>query len=302
MTSAVKPLAAGWRFLLGALAAAVGLIPWLITGMRLPLQNLWATQTLDMPIALLPFSQYELTTIAAMLVVGSAVAGLLVRTMRGWMPRADALIVGVATVQLVALAQTSFVVRAGLQRGTEATLYFAAVFTWSALSFVVGLVALWLIVRGPRAGAVIGFTLGAVAVGPWLRALIIPFGTITPSPLQLWAAGAVGWVAAVLVGAAIAWCGLATRGRIAAAIGSLLILALVPIAVEAVAGAAGMRVYAHDPVRLVEVARLIFSTELGTPALSVQPVLLAVAVAAVGLVARRSAQGISPADPRGAAS
>lgn len=45
---------------LGAAAAIVGLIPWIITGMRLPLQNLWATDTrpADMPLALLPFSQY----------------------------------------------------------------------------------------------------------------------------------------------------------------------------------------------------------------------------------------------------
>ncbi|MEQ6897669.1 hypothetical protein [Microbacterium sp. KR10-403] len=297
MTSDVKPLAAGWGVLLGALAAVFGLIPWLITGMRLPLQNLWATSTLDMPIALLPFSQYELTPIAAFLVVGAAVAGLLVRVGRGRMPRARAVIAGVAAVQLIALAQTSIVVLTGLQRGREATLYFVAVFAWSALSFLVGMLALWLILHRARAAALLGLTVGAVAVEPWLRALIMPFGTITPSPLQLWAAGAAGWVGAVLVGAAIAWCGLATRGRIVAAIGLLLILALLPNAVHAVASAAGTRVYARDPARMLEFARSVFTTELGIPFLTVQPLLLAVAVAAVGLVARRSIQGISPADP-----
>ena len=298
----MKPLGAAWRFALGALAAVVGLVPWLITGMRLPLQNLWATPTLEMPVALLPFSQYELMQTAALLVVGSAMCGLVIRTMRGRMPRPGAAIAGTATVQLVALAQTAIVVLRGLQPGREATLYFAAVFTWSALSFVVGLLALWLIVRKPRAGATIGFAIGAVALGPWLQALIVPFGTITPSPLQLWAAAAVGWVVAVLVGAAIAWCGLGSPGRIAAGIGSLLILVLMPITVQAVASAAGTRVYARDPARMIEFAQTVFTTELGIPSLTVQPLLVAVAVAAIGVVARRSARENSPAAAGGAAS
>ena len=32
--------------LIGVGAALVGLLPWIITGMRLPLQNLWASSTL----------------------------------------------------------------------------------------------------------------------------------------------------------------------------------------------------------------------------------------------------------------
>ena len=43
-------------FGIGAAAATLGLLPWLITGARLPLQNLWGTSTVpeEMPIGLLP--------------------------------------------------------------------------------------------------------------------------------------------------------------------------------------------------------------------------------------------------------
>lgn len=54
-----------WRLAIGAVSAVLGLLPWLITGMRLPLQNLWAADTAPdaMPIVLLPFSQYALSLI-----------------------------------------------------------------------------------------------------------------------------------------------------------------------------------------------------------------------------------------------
>jgi hypothetical protein len=63
-----------WKWLgIGAASAVVGLLPWIITGMRLPLQNLWGTNTLPeaMPIGLLPFNQYAIPLIAGILVVGA---------------------------------------------------------------------------------------------------------------------------------------------------------------------------------------------------------------------------------------
>lgn len=45
---------------IGAASAAAGLLPWLVAGMRLPLQNLWAAGTLpaDMPRTRLPASTF----------------------------------------------------------------------------------------------------------------------------------------------------------------------------------------------------------------------------------------------------
>ncbi|MCU1438326.1 MAG: hypothetical protein JWP66_1413 [Naasia sp.] len=48
---------------IGIGAALIGLPPWIVTGMRLPLQNLCAVEVRpeDMPVALLPFSNYVVT-------------------------------------------------------------------------------------------------------------------------------------------------------------------------------------------------------------------------------------------------
>ena len=79
--------------LLGILAGLLGLAPWLISGARLPLQNLWGTEVLpeQMPVSLLPLSQYKLTTLVAFLTAGGAVAGLAVRM---WSPARRRLVGG----------------------------------------------------------------------------------------------------------------------------------------------------------------------------------------------------------------
>jgi hypothetical protein len=91
---------------IGVAAAVVALLPWLVTGVRLPLQNLWAVQTLpeDMPIALLPFSQYAVVQIFSLLVVGYGAAGIVVRALRTRLPRRAVLTVGAGalSVHLVA--------------------------------------------------------------------------------------------------------------------------------------------------------------------------------------------------------
>ena len=53
------------------------------------------------PLALLPFSQYYLTTIVALLVVGGAAAGIAARALAGRRPRfgTSALVLGVLAVQ-----------------------------------------------------------------------------------------------------------------------------------------------------------------------------------------------------------
>lgn len=68
-------------FPLGFEAVFIGLLPWIVTGMRLPLQNLWAINTLPecMPRALLPFSLYQLPLILAMTIFGMGLASLAVR-------------------------------------------------------------------------------------------------------------------------------------------------------------------------------------------------------------------------------
>jgi hypothetical protein len=103
--------------LIGVLAGLLGLAPWLVTGAQLQLQNLWATEVLpaQMPASLLPLSQYELTTLVALITVGGAVAGFTVRLCRPERRRAAtwSAAAGVLAVQGAATIQAFSIVRAG---------------------------------------------------------------------------------------------------------------------------------------------------------------------------------------------
>jgi hypothetical protein len=289
-----------WACLLTGVAAAfVGLLPWLVTGLRLPVQNLWATDTTPvlMPRALLPFSQYEITLIIGVLVVGSVVAGLLARVVSRRLPRHGGLVVavGVLLVQLVSLVQTAVTVRAGLRDGREPAVYLGALVGVSTLAVLVGALALGLVARAPRGGAVVGLSVGALALAPWLSGSSTQFDTATTTaaaPALVFFFGLLRWVPAVLVGVAIGWGGVRTVGRVLAAGTGLVLLWLVPALTTAISSAAGTRVLAHDQREMALYAGEVFVAASTTPALVLPPlgVALAVAVAvgtAVGLLRRR---------------
>jgi hypothetical protein len=263
---------------LGIVSAIVGLVPWLETGLRLPLQNLWATSTQPdaMPLVLLPFSQYSITLIVAVIVVGSALAGGIARLLRASRPRFGllAVVAGVLLVQLVALVQTATVVSAGLRESTESTVYLAALVTGSLGSTLVGMLVLSLIARAPAAGATVAVAVAAVAAGSWLAGVLAPFG----ASYEL--LGATRWVPAIIVGVALARCGVASVGRVIAVIASLGILWVAPAAVTAVSNAAGMRVYAAYPAEMTGYAAQVFVAALDQQG---APLVLAVVLMVAGL-------------------
>ncbi len=278
--------------LIGAAAAIVGLLPWLATGMRLPLQNLWdaATPPESMPIALLPFSQYSLIHLFGLIVTGSALAGIAVRAMVAPLPRRGfaCLLAGVLSVQVVATAQSAVVVMGGLQDRIESTLYLAVLVAVCILSILVGALALTLIARAPRAGALLGLTIGAIGVSEWVSAVLRPFTTVGVE----WAyslAPLIQWVAPVLVGIAIAWTGVNTVGRIAAAVASLILIWVTPALITGVANAAGSRVLAHDPPAMIEYAAQVFQMALFLPELALRPIIAAAVIAVIGLAVRWAA-------------
>lgn len=274
---------------IGLGAAAAGLLPWLVTGLRLPLQNLWESATApgDMPLVLLPFSQYTLTLLFGLIVVGSAVAGIAARAVDERLPRGgfSLIAVGVLGAQLAAIVQTSIVVREGLQERSASTLYLGALIVVCTVSFLIGLVALLLIARAPRAGALIGLTVGAIAAGPWVAGLVRPFLLTGSTDVTALVTG-LQWVTPVLVGVAIAWTGVDTVGRVVAALVSLALLWIAPAALTGISSAAGSRVLAHDLVEMIEYGVSVFQTALFVPALALRPLVAAIAVAIVGLVAR----------------
>lgn len=285
---------ARWPFLpMGAAAALFGMLPWLATGAGLPLQNLWEGAPGNTPFVLLPFSQYAVSLIAALLIVGALAAGIVGRALRAATAKGATalLLVGVVVVQLVAVAQTAATVHAGLQVGEEATVYVVGLTAGAVLIVLVGVGALLLVVRAPRAGALIGLVIGAIALGPWTSALIVPFGSVwvePPAALIL-----TPWIAPVLAGAAIAWAGVDTVGRVIAAVATVILVWVAPALLTGVSSALGTRVYANSPGDMLDYGVNVFGMALLIPELALRPILATVITAAVGLgirmlIARRS--------------
>jgi hypothetical protein len=280
----------GWvLFLIGAGSALVGLLPWILTGMRLPLQNLWAASTMPeaMPISFLPLSQYFTTQLIGLLVMGFAVGAVVARATRAHAGRSGWLFIGlgVVAVQLIAAIESFVVLTGGLRDDSYSSLYVAALVATVALAMLVGNAMFLLIAVAPRAGATIGISVAAIAASLWLGALVRPLISAADGS-GLWLLDVLRWTPAVIVGIGLAWGGLNTFGRILAAPFALAILWIAPAAVTAVDNAAGSRVLAHEPVQMLEYGVGVFFAALTTPEIVVPPLVVAVVVALVGLVVR----------------
>ncbi|MEP6479886.1 MAG: hypothetical protein ABJB03_10875 [Rhodoglobus sp.] len=275
--------------LIGAGSAVVGLLPWLITGLRLPLQNLWGADTLParMPLVLLPFSQYEVTVIVALLLVGSAIAGVVARATRARHPRsALPLAIGVVIVQVIAVVQTAVTVGLGLRHETAAALYLVSLVVGTAVTMLVGIGVFALIARAPRAGAMVGLSIAGIALGTWLSALLHPIGVvIVPQPLQELLVQ-LYWAPAIFVGAAIAWAGVGSIGRAIAAVVGIVLLWMSSALVTAIVMAVGSRILAAHPLDMLEYGGQVFRSALVAEGAAPWVAAVGVVAAAVGLVVR----------------
>jgi hypothetical protein len=277
---------------LGVASAIIGLLPWIITGMRSPLQNLWATPSspAEMPIVLLPVSQYSAVVVVALLLVGSAIGGIVGRAVSAQHPGSAwaALIGGVLLVQVIAIAQTTIVLSRGLLPGRPSAIYLGALVGGAVVATLLGVGVLTLIARAPKAGALIALSISAIALGSWASGLFFPItGITTASPLTTTLGQVARYLPAVAIGAAIAWCGIGTVGRVIAAIIGLVLLWVGPAVVTAVSAAIGSRVLAHYPSQMLDFGVSVFRSALTMPELWVTTLALAGAVAAIGLVGRR---------------
>jgi hypothetical protein len=271
--------------------AIIGLVPWLITGMHLPLQNLWAADASpdQMPITLLPFSQYFLALLAAMVVIGAALAGGFARATRARHPRfgVTAIAVGVVGVQAIATIQTAATVSNGLRRTAVAHAYLTALAAGTVVAILIGLLVLVLIARAPMPGAVIGLSIAGIAAGSWLVGIVVPVGGVATETVMV-LLGVVRPIPAVIVGLAVVWGGLGTIGRVAAAIGSLLLLWIGPAALTAISAAAGTRVLASRPAEMVDYGAQVFGLALGPDGGAAYLLAVAVIVIILGVAARWS--------------
>ncbi|BCW65298.1 hypothetical protein NicSoilB4_00610 [Arthrobacter sp. NicSoilB4] len=274
--------------LIGLAAGLLGLAPWLITGARLPLQNLWGTQVMpaQMPLALLPLNQYESTTLVALMVTGGASAGFAVRC---WSPARRLLAtwcaaVAVAAVQVASAAQAFTVLAGGLAPGQLSSLYLAGMLAGVAAAIAAGLVSLLLLAARSMALAALGVGLAAVPLASWLAAGVSAVAGIGNFPALL--AMALRWLPAVLVGAALAWCGLRPKIRALVWLVDLGLLWVVPAIFSAVRSMLGTRVLAGDLQGMAALGKQVFTSALG-PAGGAGPALvLALVIAVIGTVVR----------------
>lgn len=240
-----------WPVAIGVVGAVVGLAPWLLGGMRLPLQNLWREPTApeEMPLVLLPFNQYTVAGLIGLLGVGAAITGLLTRPLVGRLgPSAVVRVAaGLLAVQLVAITQTAITVGLGLRPGIMSAIYLAGLTAIALMASGLGLLAFFLIARGRPPQALIGLTLGAIALSYWAPIVLLVNVLMARFTVLLYVLAP---VSAVLVGVAIGWCGLRGKGHVAAAVGSLLLLWVLPAAMHGVSFGLGSRVLLPRPAEL----------------------------------------------------
>jgi len=283
-TPSRRPATALWAFaLIGIGGGAFGLLPWLLSGARVPLQNLWPTIPADIPIALLPFHPYASTHVLAMLLVGAAAAGIAGRALGARRVRwaTPVLVAAVAVSQIAAVTQAAVATRSTLPDRGESDIWVAVIAGGSLAAVAAGIVVTALIARAPRAGALIGLSLGAITASSWVSSLFVPYGALiveTPAALSL-----TQWVAPVLIGAAIAWTGVHTPGRVIAVLAALLMLWVIPAAITGMWNAVSGRVLWRDLPEMIDVAHRVFLSALFVPELAVRRLVAAIVAAAVGL-------------------
>lgn len=273
---------------IGFLAAALGLTPWWITGAKLPLQNLWANQVMpdQMPLALLPLSQYEVLTLIALLTTGGAAAGLVIRL---WKPvhRGVATwcaVGGVLMVQVVATVQSFTALNNGLAGGRLTDYYYFGLLAGVISSLAASLVALLLIAAKTRAIATLGIGLMAVPFTSWAVAWAVGVAGRQNLPIQVPAIA--HWVPAVLVGCALAWCGLKPTRRVVVWVLNLVFLWVIPAIFTAVQSVLGTRVIAGDIPEMVLMGQQVLTAALGPDGGAGPTVLLALGIGLVGVAVR----------------
>jgi hypothetical protein len=233
------------RVLVGAVTWwVVGALPFLLAGLRLPPQNLWDTEQLPetMPLVALPFSQYSITLLVAIGVVGavaSALTGLAA-------PREQrqhavlAALAGAALAAAVALAQTSTVVRDGLDGSKRAELYFTAIVGVTVLGVVLGLVAGHAVVSGGPGSRAAALAVFSSLLSSWLGAFLLLQNSIGGGPWQA-AYNAIPWVTAIVAGIGLALCPPRSGRAVLAWVAALVILWGAPALFTAVSYVAGSR-------------------------------------------------------------
>lgn len=229
-----------WAYVLAGVAAVIAaLVPWIRTGMAIPLQDLWSRPSApaEAPSMFLPLNQYYLMTLAGLVLTAGAIGGLVAR---GAPPEHRRRSGDLSALGLV-LALAGCAVQSGLAyssmrpKSDGVAVSLVLLLVWVVLCSAGAVVLLLLLARSTRAGASVASAIAAPAVGVWVSALTAPE---LVSSTAVVSSGDLRWLPAVLVGLALAWCGLRTGGRVAAWAMSLVLLWVVPAVLMAIGAAA----------------------------------------------------------------
>jgi hypothetical protein len=236
-----------------------------------------------MPLALLPRSQYEVLTIVALLTTGGAAAGFAIRV---WSPVRRRLvtwcaIVGLLLVQVAATVQSFELLGQGLMRGTLAQYYRAGLMAGVICSILAAVVALLLIASKSTVATTIGGGLMAVPFTSWAVEWVV--GVVGHTNVPIAVPSIAHWLPAIVVGCALAWCGVRPLGRLAVWVLNLAFLWVIPAVFTAVQSVLGTRVIAGDIPEMVLMGREVLTAALGPDGGAVPTVLLALALGLAGV-------------------
>ncbi len=288
-----ETLAPGRSILIGVVGAIVGLLPWLATGARMPVQNIWDSSgpPEHMPLTLMPLSQYHVVSAVALVVVGSGIAGIVVRwsAARGKHAQRWWVWAGAAIVQVVALTQASVALHSGLESTTRAQIYLWGMVAGVAVGIGVGCAVLFGMASRSVPATTVAVTFAALALMHWLPVLL---RSLTGANLSTYSILRVGqsasiWIPALIIGAVVGWCGARNVRRTAAAIAALVSLWVVPSLVSAFEYAVGTGVYLQYPGELLPAGGRVFVESL-TGSWPAQRMLIATMVAVLVAIVMRS--------------
>lgn len=275
-------------FAIGVGGGVLGILPWLIGGGILPLQNLWAAATMpeDMPFVLLPLSQYFATLLFSVLLLGGVFAGFAVhfvarrRAIAVW-PAA----LGVLLVHVIAVVQSFAVLAGGLGLGrggdSRVMLYFAGLLGGVIAAILLAQLGFWMTSRRSVGVVALGVVLAAVPFGDWVsRCFVAVTGEAFPLVFLPYLSR---WLPAVIVGGALVWCGVRPAWRIVVWVAGLLAVWVVPALFTAIQYGLGMRVLDGNIPEMMQASVQVFPMVLAEVW---QPVIVALVIGVVGTVVR----------------
>lgn len=277
------------RVLVGAVTWwVIGTLPWLLTGLRLPLQNLWRTEQPPeaMPLVALPFNQYYLAFLVAVGVVGGVAAALTGLTAPRDRHRGAvrAALAGAAVAAAAAVAQTSIVVRNGLDGSTRSELYLSALVAVTVLGAVLGLLVGHAVAAGRPGPRAVGLAVLSVLLSGWLG-MFLRIQDPLDTELLVTVSRVIPWVTAVVAGIGLALCPPRSRRAIIAWVAALVVLWVGPALVTAVTYVTGSRAILawSPPSEWLDAGLAVFRAALLPGNKALVPLALTVAIGLLGL-------------------